>query len=143
MITHLRHTGIVVADLDESLRFYVETLGFTITKRMEESGPHLDRVLALEGVRITTVKMAAPDDCLIELVCYHSHQRAVEQRESCAVGIGHIALQVDDIEAVYARLKGAGVPFNAEPQTSPDGYAKLTFCRAPEGTMIELVQVLR
>ena len=88
------------------------------------------------------MKMAAPDDCLIELVCYHSHHRAVQQRESCTVGIGHLALQVDDVEAVYTGLMRAGVSFNAEPQTSPDGYAKLTFCRAPEGTMIELVQVL-
>jgi len=142
MITHFRHTGIVVADLDASLQFYVDTLGFSVTKRMEETGAHLDRVLALEGVQVTTVKMAAPDGFLIELLYYQSHQQPVEQRELCTVGIGHIALQVDDIEAVYAKLMGAGVHFNAEPQTSPDGYAKLTFCQAPEGTFIELVQVL-
>ena len=34
------------------------------------------------------------------------------------------------------------IQFNSSPQISPDGYAKVVFCRAPEGTMIELVEVL-
>jgi hypothetical protein len=46
------------------------------------------------------------------------------------------------LNAEYNRLKDEGVSFNSPPQLSPDGYAKVTFCRAPEGTFIELVEVL-
>ena len=35
-----------------------------------------------------------------------------------------------------------GVVFNAPPQRSPDGGAKVTFCRDPEGNLLELVEVI-
>ena len=39
-------------------------------------------------------------------------------------------------------IKQSGIKFNAPPQLSPDGYAKVTFCFDPDGTPVELVQVL-
>ena len=47
MIKDIRHTGIVVIDLDESLRFYRDLLGFQIAKQMEESGNYIDNILSL------------------------------------------------------------------------------------------------
>ncbi len=61
----------------------------------------------------------------------------------CDFGFTLIAFTVDDLDREYERLRAAGVAFNARPQTSPDGYAKVTFCRDPEGNLIELVEVLR
>ena len=34
------------------------------------------------------------------------------------------------------------VKFTAPPQLTPDGYAKVTFCEDPDGTPIELVEVI-
>ena len=45
----LRHTGIVVSDLDAALHFYGELLGFETVRRAEESGAALDNILALDG----------------------------------------------------------------------------------------------
>ena len=142
MIKSIRHTGIVVVDLDASLHFYRDLLGFEITKKMEESGGFIDTILSLSNVALTTVKMAAPDGSLIELLKYHSHPRKMNVREICDIGITHMALEVKDLDKVYKRLKGEGIVFTADPQVSPDGYAKVTFCSAPEGTSIELVEVL-
>ncbi|HJO63248.1 MAG TPA: VOC family protein, partial [Desulfobacterales bacterium] len=58
------------------------------------------------------------------------------------IGITHIAFTVEDIEQVYKRLVQSGITFLSTPQSSPDGYAKVAFCRAPEGTFIELVEEL-
>jgi len=137
----IRHTGIVVKDLEKSLFFYRDLLGFKITKEMEESGGYIDNISALTGLKVTTVKMRAPGGQMIELLYYHSHLREQKQREICAVGIAHIAFTVDDLNNEYERLRSKGVRFNAPPQLSPDGYAKVTFCRAPEGTFIELVEI--
>lgn len=142
IITNIRHTGIVVDDLDASLHFYQDLLGMSITKRMLESGTYIDRMSGLDAVEVTTVKMSAADGNLIELLYYHSHRREAVPSELCEIGIRHIAFGVSDLDKTYQTLVAAGVPFNAEPQYSPDGYAKVTFCRAPEGTMIELVEVL-
>ncbi len=142
MVKNIRHTGVVVNDLEASSYFYETLLGFEVVKRMDESGKFIDHISALSDVKVTTVKMASPDGQMIELLKYHSHPRGQKEREICDIGIGHIAFTVDDLDSEYKRLKAKGVEFNADPQLSPDGYAKVTFCRAPEGTFIELVEVL-
>lgn len=143
MIKNMRHTGIVVDDLEASLNFYRDLLGFQIAKQMEESGDYIDNMSSLSNVKVTTVKMTSSFGHMIELLKYHSHPAEKKQREICEIGISHIAFTVDSLDMAYDRLKGAGVPFNSLPQLSPDGYAKVTFCRAPEGTLIELVEVLQ
>ena len=57
MIKDIRHTGIVVFDLDRSMHFYMEKLGFKVLKRMNESGSFTDQILGLENIEVTTVKM--------------------------------------------------------------------------------------
>ena len=142
MIKDIRHTGIVVTDLEASLHFYRDLLGFHIAKQMEEAGDYIDNISSLRNVKVTTIKMAAPNGQMIELLQYHSHQRGQKPREICDIGIAHIAFTVENLNSEHARLEDEGVPFNAPPQLSPDGYAKVTFCRAPEGTLIELVEML-
>lgn len=144
MIKNIRHTGIVVSNLEASLYFYCDLLGFKVVKRMDESGEYIDNISSLKNVKVTTIKMAAPDGNLIELLYYHSHQRFnISYREICDIGISHIAFSVDDLEQEYNRLTAAGVTFSAPPQLSPDGYAKVTFCKDPDGNLLELVEVLK
>ena len=142
MIKKIRHTGIVVRDLDISMHFYCDLLGFKITRQLDESGAYVDNMLSLDQVRVATVKMAAPDGQMIELLKFHTHLNEQKPRDINNVGITHIAFEIDDLSDEYNRLKDEGVPFNSPPQLTPDGYAKVAFCRAPEGTFIELVEVL-
>ena len=142
MIKDIRHTGIVVADLEASLYFYRDLFGFQVAKQMEEAGDYIDNISSLRNVKVSTVKMTSPSGQMIELLKYHSHSAEQKTREICEIGISHIAFTVDDLNIEYERLKGKGIRFNSPPQLSPDGYAKVTFCRAPEGTLIELVEVL-
>ena len=142
MIKDIRHTGIVVTDLETSLRFYRDFLGFQVAKQMEEAGDYIDTVLSLRNVEVTTVKLTSPAGQMIELLKYQSHPAEQRMREICEIGISHIAFTVGDLDVEYERLKGKGIQFNSLPQLSPDGYAKVAFCRAPEGTFIELVEVL-
>jgi len=142
MINDIRHTGIVVADLETSLHFYRDLLGFRVAKQMKEAGKYIDTVLSLRNVKVTTVKLSSPSGQMIELLKYHSHAAEQAVREICEIGISHIAVTVDNLDGEYKRLKERGIPFNSSPQVSPDGYAKVAFCRAPEGTFIELVEVL-
>ena len=142
MIKDIRHTGIVVIDLEESLYFYRDLLGFQIVKQMEEMGDYIDNISSLRNIKVTTVKMTSPSGQMIELLKYHSHPAEQRRREICEIGISHIAFTVDDLDIEYGRLKDKGIQFNSSPQLSPDSYAKVTFCRAPEGTLIELVEVM-
>lgn len=139
----IRHVGITVSDLDQAIDFYQGLLGFKLVKRMEEQGKFIDYLSGLKNVRVTTVKMAADDGNLIELLFYHSHSSLISRRRRITeIGLSHIAFTVENIDKEYKRLSQAGVKFNAPPKVSLDKYAKVAFCRDPEGTLIELVEVL-
>ena len=140
----LRHTGIVVRDLDAALRFYIGLLGFTIVSNMQEGGRHMDALLRLSDAEVLTTKLSAPDGGMIELLKFSSPEwgRLSYGRELCDFGFSHIALTVKDLDAEYHRLTALGVEFLSPPQVGPDGYAKVVFCRDPEGNFVELVQEL-
>ena len=139
----IRHVGIVVADLTASLAFYRDLLGFQVEKKAVESGPYLDNMLALPDVRVTTVKLSGPRCQMIELLYFRSHQgRPKVPARAWDHGITHLAFTVADIDGLYNDWHKAGIAFNTPPQSSPDGKVKVTFCHAPEGTLIELVEVL-
>ncbi len=141
MITEIRHTGLVVANLDRALEFWRDLLGFKIVRQMEETGEHLDAFLGLKNVRVTTVKLAAPDGNLVELLYFHSHRDKAEWKGTPhTTGLTHIAFTVDDLDSEYRRLSAAGLTFIAPPQVSPDGGVRVTYCRGPEALLIELVE---
>lgn len=140
----LRHAGIVVTDLKRALHFYCDLLGLKILKSMEEKGAYLDNMLGHQDVRVTTVKLAAgKGSAILELLQFKSPGTpAAPGRGLFASGPSHVAFTVKDLDATFERLTRAGVPFNAPPQLAPDGLAKVTFCQDPDGTFIELVEML-
>jgi catechol 2,3-dioxygenase-like lactoylglutathione lyase family enzyme len=142
MISAIRHVGIVVADLDRALSFWCDLLGFCIVRKMDESGPHIDAMMNLRDVRVTTVKLAAPDGHLIELLNFHSHpDTPCWLGKPYSTGFTHIALTVENLDSAYERLEQAGVTFPAMPQQSPDGSVKIIYAQGPEGVLLELVEV--
>lgn len=141
-ITGLRHTGIVVADLDDALSFYRGVLGFRIERRMEEGGTYLSEVLDIAGVTVVTVKMTVPGGGMVELLHFPDHQKDRLPAELTSLGLTHIALSVDDLEALCADLQQRGISFRSDPRISPDGKVKIAFCQAPDGTWLELVEEL-
>ena len=141
MIVQLRHVGIVVRDLEVSCIFYQKLLGLTSYQVMDEQGPFIDAILGLNKGRVQTVKLPVPGGAVIELLYYHNppnHESGA--RKINEVGITHFALTVKDIDQEYDRLKKEGVEFHSVPQNSPDGYAKVVFCKDPDGNCIELVE---
>ncbi len=142
MITQLRHAGIVTDDIEPLLCFYRDLLGFKVKAHDEEGGPFLDAVLGLQGALVTTVKLAAPDGSILELLHYKSHPRSKAKRVINDIGVSHVAYTVDDVDRDYECLKKEGIEFYSLPQTNPEGTARVVFCEDPKGNILELVQVL-
>ena len=141
----VRHFGIVVRDMERSLLFYRDLLSLRIVSSMAESGAHLEQVLGLPNVRVHTVKMTAENgSALVELLEFESHpDESPQPRTICSLGPTHVAFTVENLDAVFGRLSRQGVRFNSPPQRVPDGRAKVAFCRDPDGTPVELVEVLK
>lgn len=144
MITGIRHVGLVVANLEKSLDFWCGALGFVIQKRMEESGPHIDAMMGLQKVQVTTVKLSAPDGKVLELLYFKSHpDKSKWIGTPYSTGLTHIALNVEDIDQAMRNLKKAGVAFPPEPQRSPDGSVKVIYGTGHEGILLELVETVK
>ncbi len=106
-------------------------------------GEYLQTLLGLTGARATTVKLSAPDGAMIELLHFTAGTGAKIDTRLNDRGLTHIALTVDDLDREYARLGAENIEFISPPETSPDGGAKVAFCRGPDGEFVELVQELK
>jgi lactoylglutathione lyase len=126
------HTMIRVGNLDAALEFFCDKLGLKEVRRQEN-----------DKGRFTLVFLATPDDAakvsgekisalspMIELTYNWD-----ETEYSGGRNFGHLAYAVDDIYALCAKLKAAGVTINRPPR---DGH--MAFIRSPDGISVELLQ---
>jgi len=143
MIVGVRHTGIVVQDLDSAVNFWVEDLGFKIDSNQIEEGDFIDKLLGLIRVKVNSVKLIAPDSTMIELLKFiHpvNHKKIILKPNSNS--ITHIALNVGDLEVLLERLSKRNYhPIN-KPLISQNKKVKVCYVRTHEDILIELVETL-
>lgn len=144
MVKNVRHTGIVVADMERALKFYREMLGLNkVVFDGVVEGEVLASVTALPGVRIHVVMLEAADGHRIELLHYLSHPRKPPKRvQSCDIGCSHVSFTVDNLDQLHEQMTAEGVQFNNVPQMDSAGYAKFCYAHDYDGTLVELVQVV-
>jgi lactoylglutathione lyase len=139
----VRHFGIVVSDIEKALWFYRDLAGLEVQKDLQESGSYIDNFSALKNVDVRTVKMTSSNGGMVELLYYSSHPEKANPQPINVIGCSHVAFTVGNLDEVYEDFSSKGIEFNSPPQLSPDGYAKVTFCRDPDGNLVELVEVLK
>ncbi|MDB4877461.1 MAG: hypothetical protein JWM41_3907 [Gemmatimonadetes bacterium] len=147
MISSIRHVGIVVRNLDVSLKFYVGILGLAIYMRRVEEGSFIEALTGVPGLRLEYVKLVIPKGGLIELLQYHSHPdvtaaNAVVPRDSNTLGCSHVALTVLDLAKVYGAMTRDGYTCKSEPLIAPGGKAKILYAHDPDGVILELIEDL-
>jgi catechol 2,3-dioxygenase-like lactoylglutathione lyase family enzyme len=150
MLRGIDHVNIVVSDLSRSLRFYCDVLGFRQTKDVWLEGEWIERIVGLSGVKARAVFIEAPaGDPRIELLWYERPQGAAGPDNSKAntLGLRHIAFRVDDIQAMAARLRAAGVTLLSDPVQVPGGVVQfdtgrktLLYFLDPDGVLLELAE---
>jgi catechol 2,3-dioxygenase-like lactoylglutathione lyase family enzyme len=142
MIRGIHHTAISTNDLDRSLRFYRDLLGFeqVFASRWEPGAEAADKITGLKNSSARMVMLKAGNAC-IELFEYSSPlpHPGDPNRPACDHGITHLCLDVRDIEAEYERLKAAGMLFHCPPQKM--GTVSATYGRDPDGNIVELLEV--
>ena len=141
MITKIRHTGIVVQNLEQAARFY-EQLGFVLWKQEMESGPFLDQVVGIRAARVETAKMKAPCGSMIELLQYHSHplSKKIEPQPSNQLGCSHLAFTVTSIEEALSTIQSAGGSLVNQPALAPTSQVRVAYCHDLEGNLLEIVE---
>jgi len=114
------HTMVRVTDLAKSVEFY-KLLGLVELRRKDN-----------ERGRFTLVFMAAPGDEHAQIELTHNWD---PEQYTMGRAFGHLAYEVDDIYAMCAKLRAAGVTISRPPR---DGH--MAFVRSPDNVSIELLQ---
>jgi lactoylglutathione lyase len=123
-VKSIGHVALSVRDIDRSLDFYVNKLGFAEMFRLEREG------------RLWIVYLRITDTQFIELFPDGVGEGAPPFAN---VGFNHLCLEVDDIDAAIAELKGRGVTLTAEKKLGVD-HNYQAWVADPEGNRIELMQ---
>jgi catechol 2,3-dioxygenase-like lactoylglutathione lyase family enzyme len=135
------HVGICVADLERSMRFYCDGLGFERAERYEitsEAMPGLDKVLEVEAPVALVSQFLQQGAVRIELLWYPDRAPSGTPATTRAqLGLTHLSFLVDDIEKAAAELVSHGA--TVLEHTRPGGGAQLLFLADPDGTRVELM----
>jgi glyoxylase I family protein len=137
------HTGFTVANLDRSLSFWCDVLGFELSHRAHQTGDLAREITGVPGAEISLAVLKAPGH-KIELLEYHApaDRKRVDLRP-CDVGSVHVALTVDDLDAVLDAIAASGWKAAGKPQTlrtGPNAGKRVVYVHDPDGTTIELMQ---
>lgn len=111
----LHHLLLMVSDLERSMDFYLNTLGFTRrvgAKPLPDGRPF---IATMEGLGLTA---GGPGD---------------------GKQVDHLAFEVRDVEALYARLQQTGAEFTRG-APGPGPYGKAVYVLDPDGNELELFE---
>jgi glyoxylase I family protein len=148
MITKLNHANVIVSDLERSKKFYTEILGLEVLMATEIDEAQFAKGVGISGAKVKGAFLQVPGTpTVIEMFEYtapHRSKDLAHDRLPSDVGIGHLAFEVDELDAVYERLKVRGVPFVSPPVTIPDshkdvGGVRFCYFNDPDGILLELI----
>jgi catechol 2,3-dioxygenase-like lactoylglutathione lyase family enzyme len=137
------HIGLVVEDLDETVRF-LALLGFDCGEAQTFSGEWIGRIVGLEDVTVEVVMARAPDGTdVFEVTRFHSPAAGAREPAPAAnrPGLRHVAFKVDDVRGVVDRVRAAGWETVGE-IVAFEAMFLLCYVRGPEGLIVELAERL-
>jgi catechol 2,3-dioxygenase-like lactoylglutathione lyase family enzyme len=141
MTVAFAHLGICVSDMDRSMRFYCEGLGFSPAES-HTVGNEFGGLLELEGDVLLQSQFIDRDGVRIELLYFHSpgHERAA-RRPFNTLGLTHLSLLVDDVDEMATTIFGLGGEVLRETRTQLGPELDFVYCTDPDGTRIELMRL--
>src|SRR5262249_46252295 len=141
------HTGITVSNLERSLAFWRDVLGFELSHTAHQKGELANEITGVERAEIKLAVLKTPGGHKIELLQYLAppDSRSPSLRP-CDVGFVHVALLIDDLDAVLERIAAFGWKPAGKPQilkSGPNTGKRVAYVRDPDGTTIEFMELPR
>ncbi|MGG1399927.1 VOC family protein [Bacillus salipaludis] len=119
------HVGIMVKDIDASIKFYQEIVGMVLKDKFIHSD---------ESMTLAFLGFNGSDETELELIQGYNDNLPQEGK------VHHFAVLVDDIEAEFTRIKGLDVKLiDEEITTLPNGY-RYFFFHGYDGEWVEFFQ---
>jgi len=135
------HLGLCVTDLDRSIRFYCDGLGFERAERYDLDDGMLEglgRALEVSGSVALRSQMITNGDLKIELLHFREpNATGTPSAMRNQIGFTHLSFFVDDVDAAAARLAQLGGRV-LDATRAQLGY-EVVFIADPDGARVELM----
>ena len=128
MFKKIDHIEILPGNLERSLKFYTEILGFKVAWRFEPQNAPVSEIVFIElgGTQIEMFSSKEPPV---------SPADGVERR----AGLRRIGLLVEDMDKAIEYLKTKGVEISGAPRATREDL-KIAEIKDPDGLAIELIE---
>ena len=141
--------GVVVSDIEKSLSFYKEVVGFSEADGFEVKGDFPKQVGLTDGTPLKIHVLTLGEDekaTKLKLMEVSSSKpaRVVKQPYiHTLTGFSYLTIFVNDVDLVLTNAKRKGYkPYAKSPQTLPEGlpqYICLLMLKDPDGNFVEIV----
>lgn len=141
-VRRLDHVGITVADLEAATAFFTSIGLVPDGPPMIVQGEFLDAVIGMRGAKIRIVMLHAPEGgATLELSSFTrpDHTAGTLEPMANAPGIRNVAFEVDDLDAVLARLAADGYSLVGGVGRYEQAW-RMSYVRGPEGIIVSLAQ---
>ncbi len=128
-IKRIAHIGVAVSDVEQASDVFSGLLGLE-SGGVETYGEMRIAFFPVGESNIELVQSTTPDGVMAKFIAKRGE------------GIHHIALEVDDIDAAVAELKGKGVPLTSDSPRPGAHGTRVIFLhpKATRGVLVELVE---
>jgi lactoylglutathione lyase len=137
------HTSFTVANLEQSLAFFRDILGFEVAVTREVRDDYFGRIVGLPGSAVKFALLRIPGGHHVELLEYlHPPGQSVAPRP-CDPGSSHLAFLAADLPALFEQLHAKGVDFVGPPvaiTAGPNRGGYAVYLRDPGGILLEFIQ---
>ncbi|MDA8345658.1 MAG: VOC family protein [Thermaerobacter sp.] len=145
------HFSYTVSNLERTVAFYRDLLGFEVVHEQEQANAYTDRLVGYEGAHLRVAMLKVGDQVgvsghVLELVQYVAPKGERMNGEPKNTLAAHMALYVRDLPSIYSKLREAGVTFRSfgdgpvaiEAGRNKGGYT--CYALDPDGFVVEIVQ---
>ena len=140
----IHHTGLTVADMDRSLRFWRDAMGMEVVFQQEKAGGYLEAIVGEPGAHVLMTHLAfGGEGQRIELFQYLAPSGGQHRLRPADVGFAHVCVVCDDLDERLERLIAAGgTPFSepVDVDTGVNKGGRSVYLRDPDGHVVELFE---
>lgn len=135
------HVGLCTPDLEASLRFFIEGLGFEAAAAWDLDSvtmPDLPAALEVDGDVVVRSQLLCHGSFTVELLAFdRPAPTGTPSRSRGELGLTHLAFRVDDLDSAVERAVAAGG--TVIEGTRAELGVPLVFLAGPAGERIELM----
>ncbi len=130
--------GLVVSDVNKSIEFYRDLLGFKYIGVFLEMPDEIAKAGAIfsQGFKLHGLEAGTS---LIKLVETLNPPSGEKDKLDSSLGIRYFTFFVDDVDAIYKELSAKGADFVSKPLKIPARKVTIAMVRDPDGNHVELV----